>query len=229
MTDRGILFSGPMVRALLAGTKTQTRRLINPQPPVGARFAGIHYDGHEPDSFFFNSAPGPHKVRQRIADGDRLYVREAWRTGAAFDAVSPRDLPTSVHIAYEADDGRARLTGRFRQGMHMPRWASRITLTVTEVRVQRLQDISEEDAIAEGIEQHLVGCADGLERNLWFGVHQCGNDGPAQAYQDLWESINNPKGYCADDEPNGWEANPWVVAYSFTVAQHNIDQIGAPP
>src|SRR5690606_30206629 len=131
-------------------------------------------------------------------------------------------LPSDV-VWKEAEGPAPHWTGRLRRGIHMPRWASRLTLHVPEVRVQRLQEISEADAIAEGVEQQVVECADGVERNLWFGTPHVGGESPVNAYADLWDSINNPHGYCAEDQPNGWEANPWVVALTFTVEHANID------
>lgn len=222
MTDRGILFSGPMVRALLAGTKTQTRRGLKGETAICREPA---WQAVRDETGIWRIVADTGEVSgkitpsMRIAVGDRLYVREHWRTGAAFDAVSPRDLPTSVHIAYEADDDHARVTGRFRQGMHMPRWASRITLTVTDVRVQRLQDISNEDCIAEGVPVHpntdapRTGPAiDAFAREHGLISHY------GAAYRRIWKAINGP---------GSWDDNPWVAAYSFKVAQHNIDQIGA--
>ena len=87
----------------------------------------------------------------------------------------------------------------------MPRWASRLTLTVTDVRVQRVQDISEGDIAAEGIARGFSG-----------GPH--GEEGLYEDFADLWDSLNAPRGY-------GWDANPWVAAYTFTVQRQNIDQM----
>ena len=105
----------------------------------------------------------------------------------------------------------------------MPRWASRLTLLVSDVRVQRLQEISEEDAMAEGVEQRLVGCADGQERHLWFGVPHVGHENARGAFFDLWDSLHNPRGLCAEDAPAGVAANPWVTPLTFAVERRNID------
>lgn len=215
--DRPILFSGPMVRALLAGTKTQTRRL-----PSLARYRGFTefgpsdtkgYDWHLRDSGMrwhdlrhaelLNLLP--HQV------GDRLYVREAWRCEARYDDVAPRDIRSDIPIYYVADpdprDCEPGCAGRFRQGMHMPRWASRLTLTVTYVRVQRLQEISEADAIAEG----CCGC---LGPNPDFPDEW--DPSPAEEYRALWNRLNAARGF-------GWSTNPWVVALTFTIEHRNID------
>jgi hypothetical protein len=144
-----ILFSAPMVRAERAGLKTQTRRVVK-----------------MPHGLWETSPSGelvPIPVRCPYGQpGDLLWVREAWTTHKCFDHIPPRDLKTrSIH--YVAD-GQVE-TGKYRQGFHMPRWASRILLEVTEVRIEKLGEISEADAIAEGVS----------------GVAE---------YRDLWASIN---------------------------------------
>jgi len=203
MSDKPILFSAPMVRALLAGTKTQTRRIINPQPVVNS--AGLlRWD--IPKLSVQTDAEGL-AWHMLISKGDRLYVREHWCTGGQHDHLAPRDLPQewAEPIEYIAD-GTDNRNGRFRQGMHMPRWASRLTLTVTDVRVQRLQEISIDDAAAEGV----------FVPEAQFA--QQGKGAPVLAFAGLWESINGP---------GSWESNPWVAAYSFTVEHCNIDQARA--
>jgi len=212
MADKPILFSGAMVRALLAGTKTQTRRAIE---PVGGEF----HDGDIVASWQGNAA----RFRPRYRVGDRLYVREsAWYDREIIPEIGcDRVFFEGGHVRFS--DGRsgqapghpdvhtAEMFGfnaslKRRPGIHMPRWASRITLTVTDVRVERLQDISPEDAIAEGVEHPGRG-------NPFID-----GDGMAvEVYRTIWEDINGP---------GAWDANPWVAAYTFTVALGNIDQIG---
>lgn len=216
MADKPILFSGPMVRALLAGTKTQTRRTLNPQPELAdgswrVRWGSVNrvwQDG-------LNPAITPNWLR--IALGDRLYVREHWRTGGANDHLAPRDLPPEwPHPIEYLADGTDLRTGRFRQGMHMPRWASRLTLTVSDVRVVRLQDCSEEDALAEGMTQATADEILSPEElaiyasTLIVAPHARGRI----LYETIWDQINGD---------GAWEANPWVAAYTFTVHQGNID------
>jgi len=233
MADRGILFSAPMVRGLLAKTKTQTRRAIKPQPPEGARYTGIHYASYEPDSHFFNSPSGPFKVRQRIEEGDRLWVREAWATTAAYDDLKPSEMGGEEPIRYDADGHHqtwgypaiAKI-GRKRPGMFMPRWASRLTLIVTEVRVQRLQEISEADASAEGIE--LVRKTDQWGSH-WrnYGADGFDDRSAVYSYRTLWNSLHGHMGKALlAVEP--WQANPWVAAYTFTVHKQNIDAAALP-
>ncbi|TGQ95371.1 hypothetical protein EN851_07560 [Mesorhizobium sp. M8A.F.Ca.ET.208.01.1.1] len=201
MTDRPILFSAPMVRALLDGRKTQTRRVARDTTLPHLRHAGdLHLIVGE------GLLTRNHYFRVPYAVGDRLYVREAWATESAYDDLSPSAMGGEEPVRYDADGSHQTWgypaiskIGRFRQAMHMPRWASRLTLTVTDVRVQRLQEISEEDAKAEGVDFNVNG----------------GPDNRA-AYCRLWNTLNAARGF-------GWDANPWVVAVSFTVARANID------
>jgi len=185
--ERPILFNGAMVRALLDGSKTQTRRAVKPQPSPSSTEAFQCADGIWRFSHPTARCPVSHEaddVRCPYGQpGDRLWVREAWTTHACFDEIRPRDLTTrSLH--YQAD-GQIK-TGKNRPSIHMPRWASRITLEITGVRVERLQDISETDALAEGIDQDT--CV------------------PVAMYRDLWEQIN---GF------SSWDKNPWVWVVEF--------------
>lgn len=226
--DRPILFSGPLVRALLDGRKTQTRRVF--KLPTKGIYERKDMGGWAPTinggggSFTIakdgTRVPAPettgiwHQTTGRCLDapyqiGDRLWVREAWQTESAYDDLSPAELGGEEQVRYDADGAHQTWgypaiskIGRFRQGMHMPRWASRLTLTVTEVRVQRLQDIGEADAIAEGCYQQ-------------DHANPCQNPG-IKGFYYTWQSINAKRGH-------GWDTNPWVVAVTFTVAKHNID------
>lgn len=203
MADLPIIFSGPMVRALLDERKTQTRRSHPPEP----RFAP---DGcTQPDlggrpcwwDYWASDRAETHRFKLPYAVGDRLYVREAvtwvsawgWRYRADNDDLTEKRATGEVY--------------KLTPSIHMPRAASRLTLTVTDVRVQRLQDISEADAVAEGCRGY---------------ISPDGEDGvsPQEEYRALWNSLNGP---------GAWEANPWVAAYTFTVARGNIDQIGGSP
>lgn len=207
MTDRPILFSASMVQALLAGRKTQTRRVLNPQPQEDI---GLWMAEHD----------------IRFVVGDRLFVREAIIGARGYD----KDPPTkwgNKPVWYVADGEPDRtlwwhLSDRKRPGIHMPRWLSRLTLTVTDVRVQRLQEISDADAVAEGIMP--CGTSDAFPgMPMWgLGGEQFGNSQLA-AYSLLWDDINDARGY-------GWDTNPWVVAVSFDVEKINIDAApGAKP
>lgn len=211
MADRPIIFSAPMVRALLAGQKTQTRRILQQEPADSRPRTGstlVHEGVNGSD--FHRKVTG--HLRPRWAKGDRLWVRETWAVGNIYDGVAPRNInpsgkPGWCGVRYAATDERRGIHDR--PSIHMPRWVSRLTLVVTEVRVERLQDISEADATAEGIEpsgkfpdRFLTPAGDYAA--------------PVIAFQRLWESINGPE---------AWDVNPWVAAISFTVHRGNIDAL----
>lgn len=197
--ERPILFSAPMVRAILYGRKTQTRRLAKPQ----------------------NNSACPYGER-----GDRLYLREAF-------AYSVKD-PDSVHepgqynedthdIVYRAssdgagewehyEDGkRSPCAPPWRPGIHMPRWASRITLEITDVRVQRLWDITDDDARAEGVEPYTPphGHISPEQRVPGPGFERCrlGDQPHRLPFAHLWDRINGKRA--------AWSSNPWVWAITF--------------
>lgn len=225
MTDRPILFSAPMVRALLDGRKTQTRRPLSPQPEQGARFSGIEPDG----KWLFTKGCYYEKMAGRFSVGDRLYVREEYYQFGHWEAVegastkggrqkwsfvgtksmvrfdAPSEFFVSRNVAYPGVPAWYKRLGRF-----MPRSLSRMTLIVTDVRVERLQDCSESDAQAEGLQSEIQGFLPawrGGEHLDWRIFRQA-------AYADLWNSINGE---------GAWEANPWVSAVSFEVTKGNID------
>jgi hypothetical protein len=204
MADLPILFSAPMVRAILReieqpGTgKTQTRRVLSNDKPMSL------FNGQWADSYVLD--PGNQSWRDRelrYTVGDRLYVREAWRVTKALDDVSPRNLDRTTIPEWLATDVEL-YEGRKRAAMHLPRWASRITLIVTDVRVQRLQVISNSDCLAEGIDPEEVDRRGMSEARLLF--------------RELWDGISGERGY-------GWESNPWVAAYTFRPVLGNIDQV----
>lgn len=210
-----MIFSAPMVRAILDGRKSQTRRVLKPQPDTTKISAPFHPELRDGRSWVFmarDDFPGFSSATAEFltpyAIGDRLWVREAWRVHKAYDCLSPRNLSKDDDIWWEADRPEpgqiipaAAVSGRYRHAHFMPRWASRLTLTVTDVRVQRLVEISEADAFVEGA----------CRRNY---------DGPARdAFRDLWNAIHGP---------NAWAANPWVAAYTFSAERRNIDAGSAP-
>lgn len=233
MADRPILFSAPMVRALIDGRKTQTRRVLKGAP----KGSGWHCDMRDGIPWFVADAGTPSfPAPVRMKPGDRLWVRERWRTTGAFEDLRPSEMTAeTTRVKYLADgfvDNRGKPfdhfhDGRHRQAMHMPRWASRLTLIVTDVRVERLQDISEADALSEGIicENVIVGmsCYGGMpheetaDRFFFEGCDDDGFEDGVSAYAALWDRINGT---------GAWEANPWVAAYTFRVIKSNIDQIG---
>jgi hypothetical protein len=213
MKERPMLMSAPMVRAILAGTKTQTRRAVKGVDPDEHPIIWGSDDRCGKWAVIFADAPGT-EVISRVevtcpygVPGDLLWVREGcwiygqWsRDGVTksgrprwrFEAIGQRVLyenPGHEQVAYL---GKGPGWSR-RNSIHMPRWASRITLRITDVRVERLQDISEGDALAEGI-----------ERIRFPGVGEWG--WPQRKYRELWESINGD---------GSWAANPFVWCVSF--------------
>jgi len=214
--ERPILFSGPMVRALLAGTKVQTRRVVKPQPIM--RDGGdcvVEYGKQR------HSGPAEYLLGHVLPKfgcpygqpGDRLWVREAHMIQAhpADIGLSRADIPktwdaavaSAGSVIYRADPGAELLADgrKWSPSIHMPRWASRLTLEITGVRVERLNDISESDALAEGVTAVSSG---GVTLFTTTGVNcfQTAKD----AYAALWESINGP---------GSWDANPWVWVVEF--------------
>lgn len=199
--ERPILFSAEMVRAILDGRKTQTRRVVQ-MPRAWAR-AGCTLDGARADGPSPFSPLGEYLHVPKPADGtshrlyspygvagERLWVREAWGQ-VSWTSLTHGPKPPRVETVYRAGPhplGRDVPHGwtsgnRWRPSIHMPRSASRLTLELTEVRVERLQAISDADVLAEGV-------TDGL------------------AYVQLWDGLNAPRGY-------GWNANPWVWVLGF--------------
>lgn len=177
MTERPILFSAPMVRALLAGTKTQTRRVVKrPERYEGGLHNCLHCCPYgEP--------------------GDRLWVRETWAPQVDCEVSAQRWTKLQAQhgpmplLHFAADNEPGPWITKWRPSIHMPRWASRITLEVTEVRVERLQDISDADARAEGC----------VATSKWA-------PNVRDDYAALWESINGA---------GSWAANPWVWVVAF--------------
>lgn len=233
--ERAIPFYAHEVRAILEGRKTQTRRLIGVQvlPPVH-RWKCVdglwHALGKTPkvERQFATTWPDP--VRCPYGQpGDRLWVRETWQTSKIADAKSPKRMaidaigsPELIPIRYADGAIRARfdtrdvLWGKGRPSIHMPRCASRITLEITGVRVERLQDISESDAIAEG----LTFRDQAHGPRFWCGrPHPADPDGermkvfydPRQAFESLWDWINGDRA--------AWASNPWVWVVEFKRVQ----------
>ena len=186
MKERPILFSAPMIRALLAGTKTQTRRIVAERcGPVFVPDANLAAWNN--GARLLSGEPGPYGV-----PGDRLWVRETF-------AVSEAD----AGVKYRAD-GDAEGVWRWKPSIFMRREYSRLTLEITEVRVERLQDISGEDAHAEGIVQPRCGC-ESCQRSATM----CPADASShiEEYMHLWDGINGKRA--------PWASNPWVWVLTF--------------
>ena len=203
-----MLFSTPMVWAILDGTKTQTRRLIKPQPLENT--SGYLYKG----TFWGFGEIIPKKMIQYAPykPGDILWVRETW---------SDFYFEESGYI-YEADEDRVSDEFRWKSSTHMPRKAARIFLEVKSVRVERLQDITEEDARAEGIKSYLLHKEHGgewRERNgsLFWSSDYNTHSTRKEAFSELWDSLNAKRGY-------SWESNPWVWVIEFARIKKPIKQ-----
>ena len=221
MAEKPILFSAPMVRALLAGTKMQTRRVAKPvrHPDLGNMYApGALVLEREPQHVIDRCSPYGQP-------GDRLWVRETWGVvshawdadGDPIDWIPDRPATPiremrfgqgyySGHAIYAADgshewagddDGGGEPRSAWHPSIHMPRAASRITLEITAVRVERLQDISEADAIAEGCS---IECMSPSGDDSGTAIY-----GPG-GYLALWDQINGV---------GAWASNPWVWAITF--------------
>lgn len=228
MKARAILMSVPMVRALLSGTKTQTRRTIKPQPvPV--------HDGSILGAVMASQLANVPSLCPYGQYGDLLWVRETWASedhesllGEDPDTevvdtqlyrwthyrATPhkgfRVLPDRVPVTHlhESQPDCASTIKTWRPSIFMPRWASRLTLRITELRVQRLQIISERDALAEGITK--IG-------RRWEAEGICATPVSAvDAYAHLWQFINGA---------GSWQANPFVWALTFEVLQKNVDEV----
>ena len=210
---RPILMSAPMVRALLAGTKTQTRRIVKPQPNARCTEAFVGCDGIWRFSWPTARAPMSSAADDVLCPygkpGDMLWVRETWAVGTIYDGIAPRNVP-ECGVRYAATNERIGIKDR--QSIHMPRWASRLTLEITEVRVERLQDITEADAKAEGAEQLSMDDDGNFYRLAGQGTYRTG-------YAGLWNHINGDKAGMS------WDDNPWVWALTFKVHKANVDAV----
>ena len=206
--ERPILFSAPMVRAILDGRKTVTRRAVNPQP-VLTEGSGFSWKGH-----LFGCGSDDRETARNFSKhccpfgkpGDRLYVRETCLINDYREARVPVDERASCEIHYRADgvpdfEGEEELI-RWRPSIHMPRWASRILLEITDVRVERLQDITYEQAVAEGVHRGPL--------REWCASDEGGacHKYPVPAFRDLWQSTGGD-----------WDANPWVWVVEFKRVQ----------
>ena len=238
MTDRPILFSAPMVRALLDGRKTQTRRVLKPQPAIftpnaidisppiqdaDGDICGRPGEWGQVETIWsppsFDSPRGEPmreewcQIRVPARVGDRLWVRETWWRGSYdFNPDAYKGDPPEPALFYKATDG-GRNVDRWKPSIHMPRAISRLTLIVEAVRVERLRNISDADSLAEGVGPlcHPLGRPD----LTWVGSPDvCA--APSYAFKKLWESINGA---------GSWDANPWVAAITFRVVRANIDAL----
>jgi hypothetical protein len=210
MKEHPILFTGAMVRAILEGRKTQTRRPV--KAPKGSTIAtfkvkiGGDWQGEEPRSVDLVATDrNGHVVdivgiKPPFAVGDRIWVRETWTV--------PPGSTARVEVVYRADDEE--LPGPWTPSIHMPRWASRITLEVKDIRPERVQDIPQSDALAEGIEHRPAkGMSPGGSGTFHAGESHHASTAK-EAFACLWDGIYG-KG------PLAWAHNPWTWATTFKV------------
>jgi hypothetical protein len=211
MTERPILFSGEMVRAILDGRKTQTRRIV--------KHIESHSVGKTAEHRFIDCVrlkiggladPGSPAHLEECPygqPGDRLWVRESW---------SPMDdrpeLKALGGVYYAVNENRDSKR-KWKPSIHMPRWASRITLEITDVRVERVQDITDLDACDEGAlgvdtEKVRPGYSESVRDAEQKKIRPPLGPGPRERFEWLWDSINAKRGY-------GWDMNPWVWVIEF--------------
>ena len=178
-TERPILFSGPMVKAILEGRKAMTRRVVKPEPEFGVEAASVQHEDGKAKAVFqsLSNCSGITVACPYGRPGDRLWVRETWayECGGGY-------LYKASHLHMVPGDNR------WRPSIHMPRAASRILLKITEIRVERLKDITASDCVCEGIE---------FESDIFTTYNK---------FRRLWQSINGPE---------SWAKNPWVWVIEF--------------
>jgi len=223
MKERPILFNSEMVRAILEGRKTQTRRMVNPQPPKDHKWHGWVIESScrkDEGKATWSKCSGPllknaHRVRCPFGQvGDRLWVRETTKIDRTNDSVylgtyiadgekvlyqnhhDPEYNGSCAHWWYSRD---------ICPSIHMPRWASRITLEITSVRIDRFQDISEKDAKAEGVNKYNCEPISGMYVD-YAAKYPVPADNAKDSFRTLWQSINGPE---------NWDANPWVWVIEF--------------
>lgn len=215
MNEKPIIFGGEMVRAILDGRKTQTRRVIKPQPQ-GSPYWTWHEGAFYPNNV---DARPARLVCPYGQPGNKLWVRETWwedsplaaevllgRTGKliGYDATPEcymrvkegiTEYRTDAHPPSVRAEWEMFSQWRRRSPIHMPRWASRLTLEITDVRAERIKELSWADAIAEGITNRDI-------------CKHC--DSAQMAFREKWDAINAKRGY-------SWDSNPWVWAITFRV------------
>lgn len=219
---KGIIMGADSVRAILDGRKTQTRRVVNKKALDRFKFSpsgellGSFNESHPEWEIYPTIDDAPYKV------GDRLWVRETYCTvmgGPPFGLCFYR--ADSESIVIETKYGTQYMSPDWKSPMFMPKAMSRITLEVTNIRVERVQDITEDEAMAEGIEKDLDGWKDHTKRfanhpeyPAFGGMFRDILPTAINSYKKLWDSINGKK--------HPWESNPWVFVYTFKVVEGKV-------
>lgn len=204
MKERGVVFQPNMALAAHEGVKTNTRRIIHPQP---------FRDGDDGRLIWSKGRELTVDLSPYGVPGDRLWVREPWRTATEYDHLSPIELSYNAPILPIGGTGLVfphPLWGRYRHAHFMCRWMSRTLLEIVDVRIERLRNISEADAIAEGLKRTCDGKKWETFQPAWMDVkgtfQEGGHVDPRDSYRWLWDSINGE---------GAWDANPyvWVVVF----------------
>lgn len=233
MKEHPILFSEEMVKTILEGRKCQTRRIVKAATDDSGCAASVHPDGsgrgwiawwprqvsaEETRKLY----PGENGFKCPYGEpGDRLWVREPFglrkvitvqgemKDIVDFEGPLPESKPHDYFLAHK-ESWKGGLI-KWRSPIHMPRWASRISLEITNVRVERIQEISQEDALAEGVVKVRDACY--VIRGFDYDLVGLCHTSPITPFAKLWDSINEDRGF-------GWEVNPWVWVISFKRVLH---------
>ena len=218
--DRPIPFSEAEVRAILEGRKTQTRRVAKP-PPKAVFLPDDQWkiDVDEPGTAYMDDESGRLRITCPYGQpGDQMWLRETWALVHNWEedgiddweGAIPKDRPISPSAQVWHKAGHLRSSDtvedrgfRWRPSIHMPRWASRITLEITRVRVERVQDITEADAKAEGVSPVMVDSGGFTQWDAPIDIPDY-----IEPFADLWDKLNAPRGH-------GWSVNPWVWVIDF--------------
>ena len=228
-----ILFKTPMVEAILSGQKTQTRRIITPQPPEEA----VHFTFNKEDGYWFYFTPAagdlwPCTKDERLTcpygrPGDQLWVRETWRTSEDEGWIKGYSFLASINeddgfIEHQPGNKKRdswweiawiKHRSKWRPSIFMPRWVSRIQLRITDIRVEKLQDLRQRDAMAEGSapEEKIIHGSDVVYcKKAIPKATELKSENYIGGFQKLWDSLNKKRGY-------SWESNPWVWVIEFMV------------
>ncbi len=208
MKSHPMLFTGPMIRAILEGRKTMTRRVMKPQPDSHS-FQGWWYPekGHKKALHYANKTHLRHSLARDFAPiqpGDTIWCRETHFYCLGSDSTIYKADTDKRGESLQDNVGTMNPEKlRWKPSIHMPRWACRLKLEVVSVRVERVQDITDEDAIAEGVVKHYFA-QDGVLAND-EGMYR-------PVFKSLWNSINAARGF-------GWDNNPYVWVYEFKVKE----------
>jgi len=221
---KGILFKPESIQAIVDLRKTQTRRVIKPQPVYGDYWQPTE----DTRQYFYCSvdAPAPKCHKPRYQVGETVYIKEAWAVKSFFDVYPPSELPLSPELYYKLDypephgdyndpeSGIPLAIGRWRSPLFMPEWAARYFIVIESVRAERLQEITEADCLAEGI-TIMRGTYQSIKWNeATRRLEPTGKRLPYTAcyhFEAIWNSINK-------DYP--FESNPWVFAYTFRLKEN---------